>query len=241
MSVDYNDTTPQDAYLVIAPNRIFDLAVLLDLYQPIIGVEAANLYLTLHNGDKTTNVTSKDARLHRHLVTASNLSFPALIKAREMLEAVGLLQTRSYKKANEEKYLFEYRLQEPLTGHDFFSSDVLSLILYNRIGEKRYLSIREQYAGNLDWTDGEYLLQGEITKSFDDVFGPIKQGDYKSFANTAEPLDSGKKQLKNPAIRLRNNYLNIEFIKGLVSNLHNLEKSLDEKLIIRLNELAFLY
>lgn len=241
MLADYKEITPQDAYLVTGAHLTFDFSVLLDLYQPIIGVEAVNLYLTLHNCAKATNITIKDARLHRHLVTASNLSFPALIKARHTLEAVGLLQTRCYKKVDDDKYLFEYGLLEPLSGTSFFSSDVLSLLLYNRIGEKSYLTIREKYADNYDWAKGEYLLQSDITRSFDEVFGHMTKGDLQSLTKSDNLSNFRPDQLKNSAIKLQENYLDIELIKGLVSNLHSVERSLDDKLIAKLNELAFLY
>ncbi len=240
-----NITTPQDICVVSAVSNHVDLPILLDLYQPIVGTSAVNLYLTLHNRATTLSresaIASKDnACLHRQLVAASNLSFPSLIKAREMLEAIGLLSTLCYKKNDEDKFLYEYRLLEPLTGVAFFTCDLLPLLLASRIDDESYAALKTKHTDYERAKIDGYELYGDVTKAFDEVFNHI------NLTKLVPPSEKSGHKLahlhdKGPNIKLKQNYLDIELIKGLVSNLHHLEKSLDSELITKLNKLAFLY
>lgn len=233
-------TRPQDACVVRATSNHVDLSVLLDLYQPIIGTAAANLYLTLHNRATSPALKGTNLCLHRQLVATSKLAFPDLIKARELLEAVGLLSTLCYQRRGEESYLYEYRLLEPLTGSEFFSCELMSHLLANRIDSESYQALKKKYTETGTMAADGYELIGDVTLAFDEVFNHVDLGRLNPAVDGSdrrlELLDT-----KGPNLKLKQSYLDLELIKGLVSNLHQLEKSLNPDLITKLNKLAFLY
>ena len=85
---------PADTYKVFnrafIENRAKD--VLVSLYQPIIGVLAINLYLTLTN-DLSSDLIESDYYPHQHLMGLMSITLDQIIEARKKLEAVGLLKT----------------------------------------------------------------------------------------------------------------------------------------------------
>lgn len=248
MSFELNEIAPQDSYIVLVNNSIDAtiIANLIELYQPIIGIEAFSFYLTLSNHVSMGQKGYSDKCLHRQLMSKLNLSFPNIIKARKMLEAVGLLKTKKYKENKYSECLFEYTMNLPMNSKKFFQSDILSLLLLNRIGKKQFKVLKEKLLINNDWNKGEYIEEKEITKSFDEVFDSILVSDLQkgmdSEANDLISLyDETNNNLSENRISIKKKYLDIEFIKGMVSNLYQLDKFLDRKSIFMLQELAFLY
>src|SRR5690606_14720871 len=84
------------------------------LYQPLMGIEATTLYFTLWS---MINLEKGDLILsHRQLITFFNWDLKKLVKIRERLEAIGLLNTYYSKKLG--YYLYE--LRQPLSAKQFF-------------------------------------------------------------------------------------------------------------------------
>ena len=85
---------PADTYKVF--NRAFienhAKDVLVSLYQPIIGVLAVNLYLTLTN-DLSNDSIESNYYPHQHLIGLMNVNLDMIVEARKKLEAVGLLKS----------------------------------------------------------------------------------------------------------------------------------------------------
>ena len=85
---------PADTYRVFnrafIENRKKDLLV--SLYQPIIGVSAVNLYLTLYNDLLDNDIESK-VYSHHHLMSLMLTNLDTIVEARKKLEAIGLLKT----------------------------------------------------------------------------------------------------------------------------------------------------
>ena len=85
---------PADTYKVF--NRAFienhAKDVLVSLYQPIIGVLAVNLYLTLTN-DLSSDLIESEYFTHQHLLGLMGVNLDEIVKARKKLEAIGLLKT----------------------------------------------------------------------------------------------------------------------------------------------------
>ena len=75
------------------------------LYQPIIGVDAVNLYLTLWMDLDKAELMSKENN-HHHLMTTMRKRLEDIVVAREKLEAIGLLKTY-YKKETNNIYIYE--------------------------------------------------------------------------------------------------------------------------------------
>jgi replication initiation and membrane attachment protein len=158
---------PADTYKVF--NRAFienrEKDVIVSLYQPIIGVLAVNLYLTLTN-DLNSDLIESDVYSHQHLIGLMGINLDEIVKARKKLEAIGLLKT-FFKEDDINSYI--YVLYAPLSASDFLNHPILNVVLYNNLGKAEYDNIVEKYRSKKiitkDFTD--------ITTSFDKVFTSV--------------------------------------------------------------------
>ncbi|MBV7390324.1 DnaD domain protein [Enterococcus sp. ALS3] len=115
---------------------------LLYLYQPIIGSQALALYLNL-NADITLTGKSQEI-MHTDLLSAIDLGLPNMIKAREKLEGLGLLE--SFEKKDTELGLqLVYQLHTPMKPETFFQDPIMSYLLLNKIGERRYQRLVDRF------------------------------------------------------------------------------------------------
>ena len=156
---------PADTYIVINRTMLTenDRRLLTMLYQPIIGSNSVNLFLTLWM-DLDKNEFMSVEENHHHLMTSTSLSINEIIAAREKLEAVGLLKTFYKEKEEENNYIYE--LFSPLSPSEFFSHPILNIVLFNSVGKKEYEKIVDYFkVPRITLTDYE-----DITKSFNDVF-----------------------------------------------------------------------
>jgi replication initiation and membrane attachment protein len=141
-----------------------EIEVLTFLYQPIIGANALSLYLTL------LSEINKDCRseelFHADLITMLDLSIPQLQAAREKLEGIGLLES-FVKKDPKLGNCYLYQLLPPETAQRFFHDDVLTLVLLNRVGERKFSQLVERFRPKaIDLTGYE-----TISASFKEVYG----------------------------------------------------------------------
>lgn len=156
---------PADTYIVINRTMLTenDRRLLTMLYQPIIGSNSVNLFLTLWM-DLDKNEFMSIEENHHHLMTSTSLSINEIIAAREKLEAVGLLKTFYKEKEEENNYIYE--LFSPLNPSEFFSHPILNIVLFNSVGKKEYEKIVDYFkVPRITLTDYE-----DITKSFNEVF-----------------------------------------------------------------------
>ena len=175
---------PADIYKVYRKGIIQDdkKKILTLLYQPIVGITAVSLYLTLLN-DIDNNGVESDNLTHHHLMTNMQLNLDVLIKAREKLEAIGLIKTY-YKEDNINSYL--YVLYSPLSANEFLNHPILNVVLYNNVGKMEYENLVSKFRVNrLNLKDYQ-----DITCSFDDVF--ISVNGY-SFENKDVVTDKTRK------------------------------------------------
>ena len=155
---------PADTY------KVFDKAfignkekdVLVSLYQPLIGVLAINLYLTLTNDISIDGIES-EILSHHHLMSLMLVNLPTIVEAREKLEAIGLLRT-FYKEDNINNYI--YVLYAPLSASEFLNHPILNVVLYNNLGKVEYDNVVSRYRSKKIVTK-DYQ---DITTSFDKVF-----------------------------------------------------------------------
>ncbi|OEF98102.1 hypothetical protein BHF71_03545 [Vulcanibacillus modesticaldus] len=249
MSIIFNEITPQDPYIVSFNESIelSHISYIIDLYQPIIGSKATIFYITLINHLSIGQIGISESRLHRHLMSQMNLSFPEIITARKMLEAIGLLKSVRYQHKETGEYIYEYSLSRPLNPVAFFQSDILSVLLLNRIGKTQFKILKERMTKNLSWNRGEYIKDEDITKAFDEVFDSILASELTVAPGSEEealiqqPVDEEYVNKSNAKINLKRRYLDIEFIKGMLGNIYQVEKNFDREMIELLQELAFLY
>ena len=166
---------PADTYKVF--NRAFienrEKDVIVSLYQPIIGVLAVNLYLTLTN-DLSSDLIESDYLTHQHLMGLMGINLDEIVKARKKLEAVGLLKT-FFREDKINNYI--YVLYAPLSASEFLNHPILNVVLYNNLGKAEYESLVEKYRNKKIITK-DYQ---DITTSFDKVFTSVNG---YSFNNT---------------------------------------------------------
>ena len=158
---------PADSYIVINKTILDnqDRNILFQLYQPIIGSIAINLYFTLWSNLDRSNIVSTNYT-HHYLMSNMRLKLEDIMEAREKLEAIGLLC--SYvKKGNVNEYVYE--LYSLLSANEFLNNPILSITLYNHVGEKEFKKIKDMYK-ELKFNLKEYE---NVTLKFSDVFESI--------------------------------------------------------------------
>ena len=164
MSYPWQNISPKDAFRASQTNLISDVdrKILTQLYQPIIGPQAFSLYLTLLAEIPQESYWSKEL-LHTELLALSNSGIQEFYQARVKLEGIGLLKTFL---VNEPEKQYLYELQQPLSSHAFFSDDLMGLLLYEKVGERKYRELQQRFSRQVrDLKNAE-----NITKSFLDVF-----------------------------------------------------------------------
>ena len=155
---------PADTYTVVNKTILNnnDRKLITMLYQPIIGYTATSLYFTLIDDLDKLELISDDLT-HHHLMATMQLKLETIIKAREKLEAVGLLKTY-FKKANVNHYV--YLLFSPISANEFFNHPILNIVLYNNLGKAEYDKLISYYkVPRLNLKDYD-----DITSKFDKVF-----------------------------------------------------------------------
>ena len=125
----------------------------LQLYQPLIGMEATALYLTL-NSELDQMTLTKSPSLISRLCKLSGFSLNSLQESFDKLEAVGLVC--SYvKQTNDNRYLFDLKM--PLSPQEFINHQILNRLLKDRL--------KDEYEKTIAIFDYQ-----EMTASFTDVF-----------------------------------------------------------------------
>ncbi|MCL1990056.1 MAG: DnaD domain protein [Defluviitaleaceae bacterium] len=130
-----------------------DLQTLTLLYQPIMGVHAFSLYLTL------LTMPKKTAHRHHLLLQIFDEKMSNFLETRNRLEAVGLLDV--YEAAD----VVNYVLKQPLSIRQFFGDAIMRAFLYVKLGAQDFNGLKQMLVTNLAVPAGE-----RVTKRFDDVF-----------------------------------------------------------------------
>lgn len=155
---------PADTYTVINKTILteVDKNNLISLYEPIIGPIPTSLYLTLWRDLDKLEIMSIDYT-HHHLMTIMKSDLESIKKARETLEAVGLIRT-FFKEGDVNTYIYE--LYSPLSANEFFNNPVFNIVLYNNIGKNEYDMLKIEYQ-KMNFDTKEYQ---EITKPMNLTF-----------------------------------------------------------------------
>ncbi|WP_342525126.1 DnaD domain protein [Chryseomicrobium sp. FSL W7-1435] len=164
----HKELQPMDTFKtrVAAPLSSEDLQTITMLYQPLIGPEAFTLYQQLW----TMNDVKDTEYNHYTLMNALSVPIKRIFEARAHLEAIGLLRT--WRAQSDDSQRFYYEIQKPLTPHAFFADPLLSIFLWNKVGDYGYRQLEGRYKQNVQWK----MNTEEITRTFTDVFQPnLKQ------------------------------------------------------------------
>ncbi|PIO83212.1 helicase DnaB [Loigolactobacillus backii] len=161
----FSNLSPRDGFLVTKANYLsdFDRQILTYLYQPLMGVTAFSLFLTLWT-EIVPNPLLSDQKPHTTLLALLNIDLPDFYDSRLRLEALGLLKT--YTRTVPEGRYFVYELYAPQAPNAFFKDDLLSLLLYEAVGEERFNILKDKF--RLRVVSKKDLT--EITKNFLEVF-----------------------------------------------------------------------
>ena len=216
---------PADTYKVF--NRAFienkEKDVLVSLYQPIIGVLAVNLYLTLYN-DLLADLIESECLSHQHLIGLMGINLDKIVDARKKLEAIGLLKT-FYREDTINNYI--YVLYAPITANEFLNHPILNVVLYNNLGKAEYDNLIEKYRTKKIITK-DYQ---DITTSFDKVFTSVNG---YAFPNT-DIIDE-----KTRKIEIESNIDINLIISGIPSRMVN-SKCFNKDTIDLIINLAYIY
>ena len=163
---------------------------LLELYQPIIGAQAAILYLTLSTQKRSPdggNIFKTEQLLKSMALTPGEF-----YSARRYLEAVGLIRT--YETIQEDVRCYIYVIYSPKSPKAFFEDVLFKGLLIMNVGEKEAKRLANKWKVNLTIPE-EYH---EVSASFVDVYNL----DYddpsfrKNFGDQIIGRDHGRAQLE---------------------------------------------
>lgn len=178
MAFAWKEIVPGDIYSINTTGEMssFELGTITQLYQPLIGPYSVSLYITLYH-EWILQAKESPWSSHRGLMSLMGLSLNQILKARECLEAVGLLRTLKVEDEQGNRN-YEYILQPPMSPSAFFGDDMLSIILLNRVGKVKYEHLRKRLVGP-PRHEGVKGIRSEITKSFDEVFHSISSSEIR--------------------------------------------------------------
>ena len=169
-----------------------DFQTLSLLYQPLVGVSAFSLYLTLFAlMNRSTLVSEK--YLHTDLESILDIKLEALEEARFRLEAVGLL-TSSFKND-----CFLYELILPMAPSSFVNDGVLGQYLRSAVTEERYVRIVKLFKTAKVTRDG-YV---DVTKAFDEVFPALPAEGTESEEDLAGRVRSKSVRIRHSSFDFR--------------------------------------
>lgn len=159
------EITPLTGYWCLPHGQIndYDRHILTDLYLPLLGTNAYSVYLLLW--EKVPNKEVVTARKsHSDLLSLLNIDLKKFNAARMRAEALGLIRT--FTKSDDLGEYCVYQLFEPLTPQEFFKDDLMSIFLYEKVGQINYKELITKYSRSEKILDDST----EITKDFLEVF-----------------------------------------------------------------------
>ncbi len=136
------------------------------LYQPLIGVDAFSLYMTLWS--LLDRKKLKSAKYYNSkLCDMLDITIDELFAARTRLEAIGLLDVY----ASEDNTRLLYELKAPLTAESFIKGATLGSYLYQKVGEQEFNDLTSMFRISKDVKEGFK----NVTAHFDQVFNTIPE------------------------------------------------------------------
>ncbi|GGM26760.1 replication initiation and membrane attachment protein [Paraliobacillus quinghaiensis] len=156
---------PAHGYFILSEQQLNQahMQALMQLYQPLLGVQAVSLYLTLSSQSNTLS-DQKVPQTHHMLMQYLNIPLPDIYQARQKLEGIGLMQTFQYDDADQT--IFTYKLLLPCTPIEFFQDGLLSQLLYHQLGANKCDQLYQLFKQN----EPNYDKGRNVTAHFPEVF-----------------------------------------------------------------------
>lgn len=206
-----------------------ELEILTILYQPIIGADALSLYLTLLS--EINQKGSSEKLFHADLIMMMDKSIQAILTARKKLEGIGLLDTY-YTNDSDLGGGYLYQLLPPESIERFFKDEVLTIMLFNSVGERKLDKLYQQFKT----TTIDYTGFKKVNASFQEVYS-FKESQIISYREKLETIRKGirpprkKKQLSETTETFDWAYFSQE-VKRLGLNFPKDEKSFKEEIFV---------
>lgn len=247
----WNQILPNDRYIIQrrTPFIPTHTGYLLHFYQPIIGCEAISFYLTLSYEIPLDQIGTSAYDTHRWLMAACLQPLDQIVRFRHLLESVGLLRTRRWQSSNEER-CYEYTLHAPLDPISFFQSDILSILLLNRVGKFKYRELRSKYIASPP-TNHEDFPSEEVTKRFDEVFTRLSPSELVVKPGSemdqmlqeweeVKPYFTYEEIVSDQAVKLQNR-LDFDLLKAMLSPQIEPDQILTPEVCESIQEWAYFY
>ncbi|HFC9436250.1 TPA: replication initiation and membrane attachment family protein [Enterococcus hirae] len=199
---------------------------LLYLYQPLIGSEALSLYFTLLSEIPLQKGVGPEG-LHADLLSSLNCGIPQLYEARKKLEGIGLLEV-FFKEDPSLGGCFIYELLEPIEPLAFFKDTLLSFLLLEKVGQRRFNQLIQLFQPE-HFSTNDYQ---KITKKFLEVY----RFNEKTYAADQEKLEENQQSFTTKSTDLgksmEQSTLDWRFLTDWLAKKHimNLDESLKEQL-----------
>jgi len=193
MSYPWKHLRPKDSLILTKTTVLSDLDVstVASLYQPLMGVQAASLYLLVKEYLDVSDV--KELPLS-DILTQLDIGLREYYEARIKLEAYGLMKVYVHTET-ENAYLLN--LEAPLHPSQFFADTMLRMLLTEKLGERLVLELKDKYIKEPQSTD-KYK---EITKSFNDVVHFNMENHTETFNTVDLPGESPKLSLTDDMLK----------------------------------------
>lgn len=205
----------------------YDRETIINLYQPIIGATATSVYFFLLQEFENQKVLGTST--HEQLLLHMQLSTSEFLKARKLLEAVGLVKTYLQGYGDEVK-IYEYQLYSPKTPKKFFDDVLLHGTLIQFIGSGNAKRLQTIYKLTIKEPEGN-----EVSATFGEIFHPdFNDPSYLEALRTEKSL--GRKTAK---IDFEFSY--DEFFEALASISLIKKESITKKEMREIERLATLY
>ncbi len=134
------------------------------LYQPLIGIQAISLYMTLLHEIELQQDSA--VQTHHTLMNYMDLPLDDLYRTRRKLEGIGLLKT--FQEQANEYNIYTYELHPAFCPVTVFMDEMLAQLLYHHIGKVKFAMLKDHFAKPHRGNQGV-----NITASFGDVFQTV--------------------------------------------------------------------
>ena len=219
------------SFIVLRDHHLTDeeQQILTHLYMPLVGPKSINMYMTLGTFIKkgeTESILVSHLKLFQLLQTVSENE---VVKERQKLEAVGLLQVLT----DGNNYI--YKLNHALMPNDFFNNETLSTFLLQQLGKEEY----ERLMLELLVHRFDISKFTDITTSFDEVFDITNNQNY----TYNDELNCLLVKPNGEQIRVKNPHFDYQLLRILVEALDIINKDIiDSKEFYDIvNRYSFLY
>ncbi|MFT4415128.1 replication initiation and membrane attachment family protein [Fredinandcohnia humi] len=239
----WKDLVPVDRYIVHSADMLhdYDRKVVSLLYQPLIGMKAFSLYMTLWSELEENRLWSEEST-HHSLMALLQTNLRDIYQERIKLEGIGLLKT--FVKVEQDSRGFLYELQAPLSPKRFFNDGVLNVYLYNRLGKSKFLKLK-RFFSDLEPDLQEYQ---PITKTFNEVFESVKASKMIASMNEetvnhleVEANHEFKDRNINNKIIIDDPSFDFDLLFAGISEVMVPQKSISPKVKEAIKKLSFLY